>query len=77
MAAALAVAEEMRGKYVDSFVGKTLQVLAEDMQEGHMRGYSKQYIDCIIDGAQSGEVYEAEVVRQVEGKAECKITRRI
>ncbi len=77
VAEALAVAEEMRGKYVDSFVGKTLQVLAEDMQEGHMRGYSKQYIDCIIDGAQSGEVYEAEVVRQVEGKAECKIIRRI
>lgn len=77
VAKALLAAEQMQEEYVESFVGKTLQVLAEDTEDGYMRGYSKQYIDCVLDCAQSGEVYEAVVEKQVGGKAYCRVIKKI
>ncbi|MDE6361950.1 MAG: tRNA (N(6)-L-threonylcarbamoyladenosine(37)-C(2))-methylthiotransferase MtaB, partial [Clostridia bacterium] len=43
---AIKVAEKQRQEYVESFVGKTLQVLTEDTEQGYMSGYSTQYIKC-------------------------------
>jgi len=54
-------------------VGKTLQLLTEDMEQGYMCGYSTQYIKCYIDGGESDSLYDVTVERAQDGIAYCKI----
>ena len=70
---AIKVAEQNRQKYVESFVGKTLQLLTEDTEQGYMCGYSTQYIKCYIEGGKSDCLYDVEVVKAIDGIAYCKI----
>ena len=71
--AAIKVADKMRQEYVESFVGKTLQLLTEDMEQGYMSGYSAQYIKCCIEGGKSDSIYDVEVQKVIDGVAYCKI----
>ncbi|MCX4362329.1 MAG: MiaB/RimO family radical SAM methylthiotransferase, partial [Clostridia bacterium] len=70
---ALEIADAMRQSYVKSFVGKTLQVLIEDMERGYMCGYSKQYIKCYVAQAEAGELYDVVVEKAEDGIAYCRI----
>lgn len=70
---AIKVADKKRQEYVESFVGKTLQLLTEDMEQGYMCGYSTQYIKCYIDGGESDSLYDVTVERAQDGIAYCKI----
>ncbi|MDE6474792.1 MAG: tRNA (N(6)-L-threonylcarbamoyladenosine(37)-C(2))-methylthiotransferase MtaB [Clostridia bacterium] len=70
---AIKVADKKRQEYVESFVGKTLQLLTEDMEQGYMCGYSTQYIKCYIDGGESDSLYDVIVERAQDGIAYCKI----
>ena len=70
---AIKVAEKKRQEYVESFVGKTLELLTEDMEGGYMCGYSAQYIKCYIRGGQSDCLYDVEVEKVEDGIAYCKI----
>ena len=70
---AIKVAEKKRQEYVESFVGKTLELLTEDMEGGYMCGYSTQYIKCYIRGGQSDCLYDVEVEKAEDGIAYCKI----
>ncbi|MDE5756045.1 MAG: tRNA (N(6)-L-threonylcarbamoyladenosine(37)-C(2))-methylthiotransferase MtaB [Clostridia bacterium] len=70
---AIKVAEKMRQKYVEGFVGKTLQLLTEDMEQGYTCGYSMQYIKCYIEDGQSDCLYDVTVEKAIDGIAYCKI----
>ncbi|MDE7208698.1 MAG: tRNA (N(6)-L-threonylcarbamoyladenosine(37)-C(2))-methylthiotransferase MtaB [Clostridia bacterium] len=70
---AIKVAERKRQEYVESFVGKTLQLLTEDMEQGYMCGYSTQYIKCYIEGGDSDCLYDVKVEKAQDGIAYCKI----
>ncbi|MDE6211619.1 MAG: tRNA (N(6)-L-threonylcarbamoyladenosine(37)-C(2))-methylthiotransferase MtaB [Clostridia bacterium] len=70
---AIKVAERKRQEYVKSFVGKTLQLLTEDMEQGYMCGYSTQYIKCYIEGGESDRLYDVKVEKAQDGIAYCKI----
>ncbi len=70
---AIKVAEKKRQEYVESFVGKTLQLLTEDMEQGYMCGYSEQYIKCYTQGGQSDCLYDVKVEKAQDGIAYCKI----
>ena len=70
---AIKVAEKKRQEYVESFVGKTLQLLTEDMEQGYMCGYSEQYIKCYTQGGQSDCLYDVNVEKAQDGIAYCKI----
>lgn len=70
---AIKVADKKRQEYVESFVGKTLQVLTEDMEQGYMSGYSTQYIKCYIEGGESDTLYDVTVEKAQDGIAYCKI----
>ncbi|MDE7191469.1 MAG: tRNA (N(6)-L-threonylcarbamoyladenosine(37)-C(2))-methylthiotransferase MtaB [Clostridia bacterium] len=70
---AIKVAEKQRQEYVESFVGKTLQVLTEDTEQGYMSGYSTQYIKCYIEGGESDTLYDVTVEKAQDGIAYCKI----
>jgi len=50
------------GAYFESFIGRTLNVLAEGRRrrDGRLQGFSEQYIRCVFDGPQ---VIEGQVVR--------------
>lgn len=70
---AIEIADKMRQEYVESFVGKTLQLLTEDIEQGYTCGYSAQYIKCYIEGGISDTLYDVEVKKVVDGVAYCKI----
>ena len=70
---AIKVAEKMRQEYVETFVGKTLQLLTEDIEQGYTCGYSAQYIKCYIEGGQSDCLYNVTVEKAVDGIAYCKL----
>ena len=56
--------EEKRQQFAARMVGKTLQVLLEDLTpSGHMRGYSRNYVSVLVDG--NPEMANCEV--EVEG----------
>lgn len=70
---AIKVAEKKRQEYVENFVGKTLELLTEDEEQGYMRGYSTQYIKCYIQGGQSDCICDVKVEKVKDGIAYCKI----
>ncbi|MDE6372826.1 MAG: tRNA (N(6)-L-threonylcarbamoyladenosine(37)-C(2))-methylthiotransferase MtaB [Clostridia bacterium] len=70
---AIKVAEKKRQEYVESFVGKSLQLLTEDIEGGYMCGYSTQYIKCYIEGGESDSLYDVTVEKAKDGIAYCKI----
>ena len=69
---AIKVAERMRQQYVEGYVGKALQLLTEDMEQGYMCGYSAQYIKCYIEDGESDCLYDVRVEKAQDGIAYCK-----
>lgn len=74
---ALEVAGRIKNDYVNSFVGKRLQLLAEDTEGEYTCGYSKQYIKCCALGGEGGSLYDVEVQSVKDGVAYCKIITKI
>lgn len=68
-ARAAAVAEKCRDRYIESFVGRYVEVLSEDIEDGYMSGYSREYIRCRFDGGQSDKLYKVRIVKAEDGVA--------
>lgn len=47
------VAEDEKRKYLEQYVGKTLELLTEDEENGYMCGYTRQYIKVYVKGVGS------------------------
>ena len=47
-----AVAVEMEQRYVDSFVGKQIEVLFEEEKNGLWRGYTTRYVEVWVESEQ-------------------------
>ena len=71
------VARKCKDDYLQKFVGKTLEMLSEDVEEGFMCGYSRQYIKCYIDGGESDRLYNVLVEKIQDGIAYCKVIEQI
>lgn len=52
-ARAAKVAEDEKRKYLEQYVGKTLELLTEDEENGYMCGYTRQYIKVYVKGVGS------------------------
>ena len=68
-ARAAAVAEKCRDRYIEGFVGRHVEVLSEDIEDGYMSGYSREYIRCRFDGGQSDKLYKVRIVKAEDGVA--------
>lgn len=71
------VARKCKDRYLQKFVGKTLEMLSEDVEGGFMCGYSRQYIKCYIDGGESDRLYKVVVEKIKDGVAYCKVIEEI
>lgn len=47
------VAEDEKSKYLEQYVGKILELLTEDEENGYMCGYTRQYIKVYVKGVGS------------------------
>ncbi len=53
----IAIGADMARKYRESQIGKTVEVLAEEIEsEGTAHGYTRQYIACSLRGGKLGEI---------------------
>ncbi|MDE6189225.1 MAG: tRNA (N(6)-L-threonylcarbamoyladenosine(37)-C(2))-methylthiotransferase MtaB [Clostridia bacterium] len=67
------VADRNKEKYLKDFVGSTLEVLSEDVENRYLCGYSRQYIKCYLDKGESDNIYFAKVEEIKDGVAYCKV----
>ncbi len=59
--------KEIARKYRESFLGKTVRVLAEEEKNGRFEGLSDEYIRVAMDGeARRGELCEVEITEVTE-----------
>ncbi|MDE6757869.1 MAG: tRNA (N(6)-L-threonylcarbamoyladenosine(37)-C(2))-methylthiotransferase MtaB [Clostridia bacterium] len=71
------VACKCKERYLRRFVGSTLEMLSEDLENGYMCGYSRQYIKCYINGGESDRLYNVVVENIKDGIAYCKIVEEL
>ena len=57
----IALGNELARAYCAAQIGCTVQVLAEETEEGIARGYTAQYIPCEFPGGQPGMLYDVAV----------------
>lgn len=55
------VADECKQVYLEKYVGRTLELLTEDEENGYMCGYTKQYIKVYIKNAESDTLYNVKI----------------
>lgn len=72
-AKAARVAKKCKDRYLQGFVGSALEVLSEDIEDGYLCGYSRQYIKCYLDGGESDRIYAVRVESVKDGVAYCKV----
>lgn len=66
---AAAVAEECKEEYLKGYVGKTLELLTEDEENGHMCGYTRQYIKVYLEEGESDTLYNIKIDKIKDGIA--------
>ncbi len=58
----IAAGADMARQYRESQIGKTVEVLAEEIDsEGNAHGYTRQYIACVLHGGKLGEICSVRV----------------
>lgn len=77
VATAIKRAEASKEKYLQQFIGKTLEVLSEDIENGYLRGYSQEYIKCYLDKGEGDRLYEAVVEKVIDGTAYCRVVAEL
>jgi threonylcarbamoyladenosine tRNA methylthiotransferase MtaB len=77
VARAIKSAEMSKEKYLQKFIGKTLEVLSEDIENGYLRGYSQEYVKCYLDKGDGDRLYEAVVEKVIDGTAYCRVVAEL
>lgn len=77
VATAIKRAEVSKEKYLQQFIGKTLEVLSEDIENGYLRGYSQEYLKCYLDKGEGDRLYEAVVEKVIDGTAYCRVVAEL
>ena len=67
------VAEKCKEEYLKNYVGKTLELLTEDEENGYMSGYTRQYIKVYLKDAKSDTLYNVRIDKIEKGIAYASI----
>lgn len=57
----IAVGNELAARYRTAQIGKTVEVLAEENEDGLTRGYTAQYVSCAFPDGEPGRMYQVRV----------------
>lgn len=68
-ARAIEVAEKCKERYLEGYVGKTLELLTEDTENGYMCGYTRQYIKVYVKGVESDVLCNVKIICVKDGVA--------
>jgi len=68
-ARAAAVADKCKENYLRKFVGRVLELLTEDAENGYMSGYTREYVKTYVDGGVGDALYEVAIRRIEDGAA--------
>lgn len=63
------VAEKIKDRYLQKYVGRTLELLTEDMENGYMCGYTREYIKVYVKDAESDTLYNVKISHIKDGIA--------
>ena len=60
-------AAQLAQSYMESFIGRNVQVLLEEEEDGCMRGYTAEYIPCLVKHGNPGEM-KTVAITKVQGE---------